>query len=143
MGAVSNNPYTSFLYVPHDMGYVKNDKMCGGSTGYAVVQFISFRQTILNILSSSPTKFLREESKTTTSKKKIYIIYSMPWFLPNMKQKQEKNHSEISDLRMSSSVKTKRLELAASTPSHTNKKAIKSWWTLIVLVTKCSLLLKI
>jgi len=37
--SVSKTPYNSFLYLPQDMGYVKNDKLCGNSVGYAVVNY--------------------------------------------------------------------------------------------------------
>lgn len=58
--SVGKSPYNSFLYIPQDMGYVRDNKMCGTGPGYAVVQIILFRQTIQNIPSSYLTKLAEE-----------------------------------------------------------------------------------
>jgi hypothetical protein len=76
--SVAKVPYNNFLYLPQDMGYVKNNKMCGSSAGYAVVQYVSFRSTTQNTPSFFPTKSAEEELRTTTSKRRTFTTCSMP-----------------------------------------------------------------
>lgn len=140
--SVSKTPYNSFLYLPQDMGYVKNDKLCGNSVGYAVVQFISFRSTTLNIPFFFLTKQPEKNSIIHTSRKKSFTICFMPQLLPKIKLKKEKNLLEILDRRMYSSAMMKKLESHAFTLSLMNRKRTKSWLTPIVPAIRYLWLLK-
>ena len=105
--SVAHSPYNQFLYVPQDMGYVKNDKLCGSSAGYAVVIFISFRSTTPSTPFCFLTRLVVGGSRTTTSKRRIFTICSILQLLPNMTQISEKRLQEISSLKMSLSTKIK------------------------------------